>query len=57
MSEGEDRSGDGSVHDTLVDADVSAIAAQAVGEAHLNYPVPRYMSQPQCEAMLRQMIV
>ncbi len=43
--------------EALVDADVSAIAAQAVGEAHLNYPVPRYMSQPQCEAMLRQMIV
>ncbi len=43
--------------DALLEKDVSAIAAQAVGEAHLNYPVPRYMSQPECEVLLRQMIV
>ncbi len=42
--------------DALVDTDVSAIAAQAVGEADFNYPVPRYMSQPQCEELLRRML-
>jgi alcohol dehydrogenase len=40
----------------LREADVPAIATQALGEAHLNYPVPRYMSGPQCEALLRKMI-
>ncbi|MDP6978470.1 MAG: iron-containing alcohol dehydrogenase [Myxococcota bacterium] len=42
--------------DVLEEKDISAIAAQAVGEAHLNYPVPRYMNQVECEALLRRMI-
>jgi alcohol dehydrogenase class IV len=37
--------------------DVPAIARQALAEAHLNYPVPRYMSQPQCEDILREILV
>jgi alcohol dehydrogenase class IV len=43
--------------DALVATDIAPIARQALGEAHLNYPVPRYMSQTQCEDLLRQMIV
>jgi alcohol dehydrogenase len=42
--------------DALVESDIAPIAKQAVGEAHLNYPVPRYMSQQQCEQLLRQML-
>ena len=42
--------------DALVEADVAPIAKQALGEAHLNYPVPRYMSQTQCEELLRRML-
>jgi alcohol dehydrogenase len=41
----------------LVATDIRPIARQALGEAHLNYPVPRYMSQAQCENLLRQMIL
>jgi alcohol dehydrogenase class IV len=36
--------------------DIGSIATQALGEAHLNYPVPRYMSQDQCEGLLRRML-
>lgn len=36
--------------------DVAAIAAQALTEAYLTYPVPRYMEQQQCEALLDQMV-
>ncbi len=43
--------------DALIDSDVAAISAQALGEAHLTYPVPRYMSQTECEHLLRRMIV
>ena len=43
--------------DALASADITPIATQALDEAHLNYPVPRYMSQAQCEALLRQMLV
>ena len=43
--------------DALVAADIAPIARQALGEAHLNYPVPRYMSQAQCEGLLRKMVV
>ena len=43
--------------DALVESDIPAIAKQATGEAHLNYPVPRYMSQPQCEQLLRKLVV
>jgi alcohol dehydrogenase class IV len=35
--------------------DVPAIARQALAEAHLNYPVPRYMSQSQAEEIISGM--
>ncbi len=36
--------------------DIEGIAKQAVDEAHLNYPVPRYMSQAQCEELLQKVV-
>jgi alcohol dehydrogenase class IV len=42
--------------DALDEADIAPIAKQALAEAHLNYPVPRYMSQSQCEGLLRQIL-
>jgi alcohol dehydrogenase class IV len=42
--------------DALRAEDVPAIARQALAEAHLNYPVPRYMSQEQCEGLLGRML-
>jgi alcohol dehydrogenase class IV len=42
--------------DALREGDIPAIARQALAEAHLNYPVPRYMSQPECEALLREIL-
>ncbi len=36
--------------------DVPRIAQQALAEAHMNYPVPRYMEQGDCEALLRGMV-
>jgi alcohol dehydrogenase class IV len=42
--------------DALKASDIPPIAEQALAEAHLNYPVPRYMSQPQCEDLLRQIL-
>ncbi|MCG8590445.1 MAG: iron-containing alcohol dehydrogenase [Proteobacteria bacterium] len=36
--------------------DVPRIAEQALAEAHLNYPVPRYMERAECEALLRGMM-
>jgi alcohol dehydrogenase class IV len=36
--------------------DVAAIAKQALAEAHLNYPVPRYMRQAECEELLARMV-
>jgi alcohol dehydrogenase class IV len=42
--------------DALRAEDIPSIARQALGEAHLNYPVPRYMSQSQCEALLQQIV-
>lgn len=42
--------------DALERDDIPAIAAQALAEAHLNYPVPRYMTQPECEDLLRRMV-
>jgi alcohol dehydrogenase class IV len=41
--------------ESLKRTDIPAIAEQAVGEAHMNYPVPRYMSQQDCEALLQRM--
>jgi len=29
---------------------------QALAEAHMNYPVPRYMEQDECEGLLRKML-
>lgn len=43
--------------DALIESDITPIARQALAEAHLNYPVPRYMSQTQCEGLLREMLV
>jgi alcohol dehydrogenase class IV len=37
----------------LQDADVPALARAALHEAHTGYPVPRYMTQEECEAMIR----
>ena len=42
--------------DALIESDITPIARQALAEAHLNYPVPRYMSQLQCEGLLREML-
>jgi len=42
--------------DALKEGDIPPIAEQALGEAYLNYPVPRYMSQPQCEDLLRRIL-
>lgn len=40
----------------LQEGDIAAIAESALAEAHMNYPVPRYMSQPECEALLRKVL-
>lgn len=42
--------------EALREEDIPSIARQALAEAHLNYPVPRYMSQPQCEQLLGQIL-
>ncbi|MGF1761340.1 iron-containing alcohol dehydrogenase [Photobacterium sagamiensis] len=36
--------------------DIPEIARRALKEAHGTYPVPRYMTQSQCEALLRQLL-
>jgi hypothetical protein len=36
--------------------DVPEIAKAALREAHYLYPVPKYMDQLQCEAILRRML-
>lgn len=41
---------------TLREADIAALARAACHEAEANYPVPLYMSQADCEAVLRQML-
>jgi alcohol dehydrogenase class IV len=40
----------------LRESDIAPIARQALAESHLNYPVPRYMNQAQCEGLLRRMM-
>lgn len=40
----------------LKEADISAIAEKALGEAHMFYAVPRYMDAPECQAFIRQML-
>ncbi|RMF23966.1 MAG: iron-containing alcohol dehydrogenase [Deltaproteobacteria bacterium] len=42
--------------DALRRSDIPAIARQAVTEAHMDYPVPRYMDQSECERMLERML-
>ncbi len=42
--------------DVLKREDIPAIAKQALAEAHLNYPVPRYMDQPDCEQILGEIL-
>jgi 23S rRNA (cytosine1962-C5)-methyltransferase len=42
--------------DALQESDIPAIAKQALDEAHVNYPVPRYMSQKDCEALLGRLV-
>jgi len=41
--------------EALEEKDLPAIARQATAEAHLNYPVPRYMSREECEVLLQGM--
>ncbi|HET8730366.1 MAG TPA: iron-containing alcohol dehydrogenase [Moraxellaceae bacterium] len=41
----------------LREADIPAIAEAALAEAHLSYAVPRYMDQPTCENVIRQMLM
>lgn len=40
----------------LKEADIPALARAACHEAHTGYPVPRYMSQQECEALIRQVL-
>ncbi len=42
--------------DKLQEADIPALAKAACHEAHTGYPVPRYMTQKQCEALIRQVL-
>jgi len=41
---------------SLREEDIPGIAKQALAEAFLNYPVPRYMGQAQCEQLLHEML-
>jgi alcohol dehydrogenase class IV len=40
----------------LRDKDIAALARAACHEADVNYPVPLYLSQADCEAVLRQVL-
>ncbi|MCF8168856.1 MAG: iron-containing alcohol dehydrogenase [Rhodoferax sp.] len=40
----------------LQEADIAALAKAACWEAHTGYPVPRYMSQAECEDLIRQVL-
>jgi alcohol dehydrogenase len=42
--------------EALQEADIPALAAAALREAHTGYPVPRYMTQAQCENLIRQVL-
>lgn len=42
--------------DTLRDDDIPALARAACHEADTNYPVPLYLSQAECEAIIRQVL-
>jgi alcohol dehydrogenase class IV len=40
--------------EALQEADIPELAAAALHEAHTGYPVPRYMTQLQCENLIRK---
>ena len=40
----------------LKEGDIPALARAACHEAHTGYPVPRYMSQQECEDLIRQVL-
>ena len=40
--------------DALKTEDINAIAKQACAEAYLNYPVPRFMTEEECQGLLRR---
>jgi len=42
--------------DALRERDIPALAKAACWEADTNYPVPRRMSQQDCEALLREVL-
>jgi alcohol dehydrogenase len=42
--------------EALLEADIPALAEAACWEADTNYPVPKYMSQKTCEAIIRQVL-
>ena len=42
--------------DDLKVSDIPSIAKSALEEAHLNYPVPKYMNQNTCENLLNKMV-
>ncbi len=42
--------------EALRENDISAITQQALAEAHLNYPVPRYLGQAEGEKLVRTML-
>ncbi len=42
--------------DKLQESDIPALAKAACHEAHTGYPVPKYMTQKQCEALIRQVL-
>jgi alcohol dehydrogenase class IV len=42
--------------EALREADIPALARAACAEAHLGYPVPRYMDEATCEALIRQVL-
>ncbi|WP_390617486.1 iron-containing alcohol dehydrogenase [Maricurvus nonylphenolicus] len=41
--------------DSLKTSDIPAIAKAALKESHYSYPVPKYMNQKQCEALVHKM--
>ncbi|MBX3637532.1 MAG: iron-containing alcohol dehydrogenase, partial [Rubrivivax sp.] len=40
----------------LREADIPALARAALHEAHTGYPVPRYMTRAECEALIRRLL-
>jgi alcohol dehydrogenase class IV len=42
--------------EALREADIPALARAACAEAHLGYPVPRYMDEATCAALIRQVL-